>query len=53
MALFLFKTFACDNRDWLRSIAAFRRLGEMARTIRELEKKVAELCGKQTGKTRE
>ncbi len=31
---------AFDNRDWLRSIAAFRRLGEMARTIRELEKKL-------------
>lgn len=29
-----------DNRDWLRSTAAFRRLGEMARTLRELEKKV-------------
>ena len=29
---------AFDNRDWLRSIAAFRRLGEMARTVRELEK---------------
>jgi UDP-3-O-[3-hydroxymyristoyl] glucosamine N-acyltransferase len=32
-----------DNRDWLRSTAAFRRLGEMQRTLRELEKKVAEL----------
>ena len=31
-----------DNRDWLRSIAAFRRLGEMARTIRDLQKKAAE-----------
>lgn len=31
---------AFDNRDWLRSTAAFRRLGEMARTIRELEKKL-------------
>ena len=29
---------AFDNREWLRSIAAFRRLGEMARKIRELEK---------------
>ncbi len=27
-----------DNKDWLRSIAAFRRLGEMQRKIRELEK---------------
>ncbi len=34
---------AFDNRDWLRSIAAFRRLGEMARTIRELHKKVFDL----------
>lgn len=36
---------AFDNRDWLRSTAAFRRLGEMQRTIRQLEKKVAELSG--------
>lgn len=34
---------AFDNREWLRSIAAFRRLGEMARTIRDLEKRLAEL----------
>ena len=31
---------AFDNRDWLRSTAAFRRLGEMQRKLRELEKKV-------------
>ena len=31
---------AFENRDWLRSTAAFRRLGEMARTIRELEKRL-------------
>jgi UDP-3-O-[3-hydroxymyristoyl] glucosamine N-acyltransferase len=31
---------AFDNRDWLRSTAAFRRLGEMQRRIRELEKKL-------------
>ena len=31
---------AFDNRDWLRSIAAFRRLGEMARTVRGLEKRL-------------
>ncbi len=37
---------AFDNRDWLRSIAAFRRLGEMARTIRGLEKQINELGGK-------
>lgn len=34
---------AFDNREWLRSIAAFRRLGEMAKTIRVLEKRIAEL----------
>ena len=34
---------AFDNKDWLRSTAAFRRLGEMGRKLRELEKKVAEL----------
>jgi len=34
---------AFENRDWLRSIAAFRRLGEMARTVRDLEKRLAEL----------
>lgn len=31
---------AFDNRDWLRSTAAFRRLGEMARTVRDLLKRV-------------
>ena len=34
---------AFDNRDWLRSIAAFRRLGEMARTLRDLEKRLMKL----------
>jgi UDP-3-O-[3-hydroxymyristoyl] glucosamine N-acyltransferase len=34
---------AFDNKDWLRSTAAFRRLGEMQRTIRELERKISEL----------
>ena len=34
---------AFDNRDWLRSTAAFRRLGEMQRTIRELSKRLKEL----------
>jgi UDP-3-O-[3-hydroxymyristoyl] glucosamine N-acyltransferase len=29
---------AFDNRDWLRSTAAYRRLGDIARTVRELEK---------------
>jgi UDP-3-O-[3-hydroxymyristoyl] glucosamine N-acyltransferase len=34
---------AFDNRDWLRSIAAFRRLGEMVRTLRSLEKRMDEV----------
>ena len=37
---------AFDNKDWLRSTAAFRRLGEMQRTIRELQKRIEELEGK-------
>ena len=32
-----------DNKDWLRSTAAYRRLGDMARTVRELVKRVGEL----------
>ncbi len=31
---------AFDNKEWLRSTAAYRRLGEMQRRIRELEKKL-------------
>lgn len=34
---------AFDNRDWLRSTAAYRRLGEMARSLREMEKRLKEL----------
>jgi UDP-3-O-[3-hydroxymyristoyl] glucosamine N-acyltransferase len=30
---------AFDNREWLRSIAAFRRLGDIARKIRQFEEK--------------
>jgi UDP-3-O-[3-hydroxymyristoyl] glucosamine N-acyltransferase len=40
---------AFDNRDWLRSTAAFRRLGEMQRKIRELEKRLEELLGRKSG----
>jgi UDP-3-O-[3-hydroxymyristoyl] glucosamine N-acyltransferase len=29
-----------DNKDWLRSTAAFRRLGELQKKIRELEKAI-------------
>jgi UDP-3-O-[3-hydroxymyristoyl] glucosamine N-acyltransferase len=38
---------AFDNREWLRSIAAFRRLGEMARTLRDLEKRLNNLENKE------
>jgi UDP-3-O-[3-hydroxymyristoyl] glucosamine N-acyltransferase len=38
---------AFDNRDWLRATAAYRRLGDMARTVRELEKRVKELEGQE------
>jgi UDP-3-O-[3-hydroxymyristoyl] glucosamine N-acyltransferase len=34
---------AFENRDWLRSTAAYRRLGEMGKTIRDLAKRLAEL----------
>jgi UDP-3-O-[3-hydroxymyristoyl] glucosamine N-acyltransferase len=36
---------AFDNKDWLRSTAAFRRLGEMQRTLRQLERKISEISG--------
>lgn len=36
---------AFDNHDWLRSTAAFRRLGEMQRKVREIEKKLEKLVG--------
>jgi UDP-3-O-[3-hydroxymyristoyl] glucosamine N-acyltransferase len=32
-----------DNKDWLRSTAAFRRLGEIVRTLRGLERRVDEI----------
>jgi UDP-3-O-[3-hydroxymyristoyl] glucosamine N-acyltransferase len=41
---------AFDNRDWLRSIAAFRRLGELARTVRQLEEKVKSLTKSESGR---
>ena len=40
---------AFDNRDWLRSTAAFRRLGDMQRTIRQLEARLA-VIEKNSGK---
>jgi UDP-3-O-[3-hydroxymyristoyl] glucosamine N-acyltransferase len=39
---------AFDNRDWLRSTAAFRRLGEMQRALRLLEEKVAAFTSQAT-----
>ena len=35
-----------DNRDWLRSTAAFRRLGEMAQKIRDLHNRISKLESK-------
>lgn len=32
---------AFDNREWLRSTAAYQRLGQIARAVRDLEKKMA------------
>lgn len=34
---------AIDNRDWLRSSAAFRRLGELQRKLRDLEREIGAL----------
>lgn len=34
---------AFDNREWLRSIAAFRRLGELAGKLRELHERISNL----------
>jgi UDP-3-O-[3-hydroxymyristoyl] glucosamine N-acyltransferase len=34
---------AFDNRDWLRSTAAFRRLGELAQKLRELSNRISNL----------
>lgn len=38
---------AFENREWLRSTAAFRRLGTMSRTIRALERRINELENKE------
>ena len=35
---------AFDNKDWLRSTAAYRRLGDMQRRLRELEKKLEQFA---------
>ncbi|MGI8813078.1 MAG: UDP-3-O-(3-hydroxymyristoyl)glucosamine N-acyltransferase [Pyrinomonadaceae bacterium] len=34
---------AFDNREWLRSTAAFRKLGEFASRLRDLQKRIAKL----------
>lgn len=34
---------AFDNRDWLRSTAAFRRLGEMYRLLKDLERRLLKI----------
>ena len=34
-----------DNKDWLRSTAAYRKLGEMAKTLRELRARISKLEG--------
>lgn len=38
-----------DNREWLRSTAAFRRLGEMSKTIRDLERRIAKMKNDKSG----
>ena len=37
---------AFDNRDWLRSTAAFRRLGDIQRTVRHLERRMKDADAK-------
>jgi len=34
---------AFDNREWLRSTATFRKLGDLVKTVRELQKKIEKL----------
>ena len=34
-----------DHRQWMRAVAAFAKLPEMARTLRELERKIEKLTG--------
>lgn len=36
---------AFDNREWLRSISAFRKLGEIAKTVRDLQRQITKLTG--------
>ena len=34
---------AFDNRDWLRATAAFRRLGELTRKLKDLHERITKL----------
>lgn len=34
---------AFDNKEWLRSVAAFKRLGEMSKKLKELERKIEKI----------
>ena len=36
---------AFDNREWLRSTATYRKLGELAQKVRELQKRISKLEG--------
>jgi hypothetical protein len=36
-----------DNREWLRSVAGFRRLGELFQSVRDLAKRVTRLENKE------
>ena len=38
---------AFDSRDWLRAITAFRKLPDLLKTVRQLEKRLAQLGGAQ------
>ncbi|HET6670803.1 MAG TPA: UDP-3-O-(3-hydroxymyristoyl)glucosamine N-acyltransferase [Pyrinomonadaceae bacterium] len=40
---------AFDNKEWLRSTAAFRRLGEMQRTLRDFGKRLTAIENPKTG----
>ena len=41
---------AFDSRDWLRSVTAFPKLGDLLKTVRQLEKRIAELESKEKQK---
>jgi UDP-3-O-[3-hydroxymyristoyl] glucosamine N-acyltransferase len=43
---------AFDNKDWLRSTAAFRRLGEMQRALRDLARRLTEIENSKAGPER-